>query len=78
MEELRRIAKTSRVISAQIGGDLVGLSPERGFNKAETLAYDDLVDAGRSPRHDTWGLYRIEGREDVVRRRDVLLFTLNV
>jgi hypothetical protein len=51
---------------------------ERGFIKAETVAYDDLVQCGSVPAAREKGLYRIEGKEYVVQDGDVLLFKFNV
>ncbi len=51
---------------------------ERGFIKAETVAYDDLVSCGSVAAAREKGLYRMEGREYVVADGDVLLFKFNV
>ena len=51
---------------------------EKGFVKAETVNYDDLVKAGSVGRARETGHYRIEGRDYVVRDGDVLLFRFNV
>src|SRR3954465_1282504 len=51
---------------------------ERGFIKAETVAYDDLVACGSTANAREKGLYRMEGKEYVVQDGDVLLFKFNV
>ena len=51
---------------------------ERGFIKAETVAYKDLVDCGSVAAARDKGLYRMEGKEYVVKDGDVLLFKFNV
>ena len=51
---------------------------ERGFIKAETVAYDDLVACGSNAAAREKGVYRMEGKEYVVRDGDVLLFKFNV
>jgi GTP-binding protein YchF len=51
---------------------------ERGFIKAETVAYDDLVRCGSVAAAREKGLYRMEGKEYVVKDGDVLLFKFNV
>ena len=51
---------------------------ERGFIKAETVAYDDLVSCGSVAKARERGLYRMEGKEYVVADGDVLLFKFNV
>jgi GTP-binding protein YchF len=51
---------------------------ERGFIKAETVAYKDLVECGSVAAARDKGLYRMEGKEYVVKDGDVLLFKFNV
>ena len=51
---------------------------ERGFIKAETVAYDDLINCGSVAAAREKGLYRMEGKEYVVKDGDVMLFKFNV
>ncbi|MCC7009985.1 MAG: redox-regulated ATPase YchF [Acidobacteria bacterium] len=51
---------------------------ERGFIKAETVAYDDLVRCGSVAAAREQGLYRMEGKDYVVEDGDVMLFKFNV
>jgi hypothetical protein len=51
---------------------------ERGFIKAETVGYDDLMKCGSVAAAREKGLYRMEGKEYVVQDGDVLLFKFNV
>ena len=51
---------------------------ERGFIKAETVAYQDLVNCGSVAAAREKGLYRMEGKEYIVKDGDVLLFKFNV
>ena len=51
---------------------------ERGFIKAETVSYDDLVKCGSVAAAREKGLYRMEGKQYVVQDGDVLLFKFNV
>ena len=51
---------------------------ERGFIKAETVAYEDLVKLGSVAAAREKGLYRMEGKEYVVQDGDVLLFKFNI
>jgi GTP-binding protein YchF len=51
---------------------------ERGFIKAETVAYADLVACGSVAGARDKGLYRMEGKEYLVKDGDVLLFKFNV
>jgi hypothetical protein len=51
---------------------------ERGFIKAETVAYGDLIKCGSVAAAREKGLYRMEGKEYVVKDGDVMLFKFNV
>jgi GTP-binding protein YchF len=51
---------------------------ERGFIKAETVAYEDLIKCGSVAAAREKGLYRMEGKEYVVQDGDVMLFKFNV
>ncbi|MEK0179974.1 MAG: redox-regulated ATPase YchF [Oscillatoriales cyanobacterium] len=51
---------------------------ERGFIRAETVAYQDLVTTGGMNAAKEKGLVRSEGKEYVVQEGDVLLFRFNV
>ena len=51
---------------------------ERGFIKAETVNWDDLVKCGSVGHAREAGHYRIEGRDYLVKDGDVLLFKFNV
>ena len=51
---------------------------QRGFIRAETVAYTDFVKAGSYKAAREQGLVRSEGREYVVKDGDILLFRFNV
>jgi hypothetical protein len=51
---------------------------ERGFIKAETIAYKDLVECGSKTAAKEKGLVRMEGKEYVVADGDVMEFRFNV
>ncbi|CAA0841157.1 GTP-binding protein-related [Striga hermonthica] len=51
---------------------------ERGFIRAETVAYNDFVAAGSLAAAREKGLLRSEGKDYVVREGDVMLFRFNV
>jgi GTP-binding protein YchF len=51
---------------------------ERGFIRAETVAYKDLVENGSMSTAKEKGLVRSEGKEYVVAEGDVMLFRFNV
>ncbi|HEY9666363.1 MAG TPA: redox-regulated ATPase YchF [Coleofasciculaceae cyanobacterium] len=51
---------------------------ERGFIRAETVAYNDLVTTGSMNAAKEKGLVRSEGKEYIVQEGDVMLFRFNV
>lgn len=51
---------------------------ERGFIKAETIAYNDFVELGGEVKAKEAGKMRQEGKEYVVQDGDVMLFRFNV
>ncbi|MBD7909573.1 redox-regulated ATPase YchF [Sporosarcina gallistercoris] len=51
---------------------------ERGFIRAETVAYEDLMAAGSMAAAKEAGKVRLEGKEYIVKDGDVMLFRFNV
>jgi ribosome-binding ATPase len=51
---------------------------ERGFIRAETISYDDLVECGTEQEAKKRGLLRSEGKDYIVQEGDVMLFRFNV
>lgn len=51
---------------------------ERGFIRAEIVAYDDLVAAGTMAAAKEKGKVRLEGKEYIVKDGDVIHFRFNV
>ena len=51
---------------------------ERGFIRAETVAYDDLISCGTMLKAKEAGLVRQEGKDYVVCDGDIMLFKFNV
>lgn len=51
---------------------------EKGFIRAETVAYDDFVAAGSLAAAREKGLLRSEGKDYVVQEGDVMLFRFNI
>ncbi len=51
---------------------------ERGFIRAETVSYKDLVECGTMTAAKEKGLVRSEGKEYIVQEGDVMLFRFNV
>ena len=59
--------------AGKIHGDL-----ERGFIRAEVVAYNDLIDSGTYNAAKEKGLVRVEGKEYVVQDGDIMLIRFNV
>ena len=51
---------------------------KRGFIRAETVAYNDFMEAGSMAKAKEKGRVRLEGKEYVVKDGDMLLFRFNV
>ena len=51
---------------------------ERGFIRAETIAYQDLVTSGSMTAAKEKGLLRSEGKDYLVKEGDIMLFRFNV
>lgn len=51
---------------------------QRGFIKADTVSYDDLIHYGSFAGAREHGVYRLEGKEYVVQDGDVITFKFNV
>ena len=51
---------------------------ERGFIRAEVVAYDDLVKIGSMNGVKEAGLLRSEGKEYVMKDGDIVVFRFNV
>ena len=51
---------------------------ERGFIRAEVVAYDDLMACGSMAAAKEKGLVRSEGKEYVMKDGDIVLFRFNV
>ncbi|MCL1471435.1 redox-regulated ATPase YchF [Argonema antarcticum] len=65
-------------MSAPQAAGVIHTDFERGFIRAETVAYKDLVATGSMTAAKEKGLVRSEGKEYVVQEGDVLLFRFNV
>jgi GTP-binding protein YchF len=64
--------------TAPVAAGVIHSDFEKGFIKAETVAYDDLVASGSMAAARDKGLVRQEGRDYVVQDGDVILFKFNV
>jgi hypothetical protein len=67
-----------RGTKAQLAAGTIHSDIERGFIRAEVVAYDDLVAAGSLPACREKGTLRLEGKEYEVRDGDVINFRFNV
>jgi GTP-binding protein YchF len=65
-------------MSAPQAAGVIHTDFERGFIRAETVAYKDLVEANSMSAAKEKGLVRSEGKEYIVQEGDVLLFRFNV
>ncbi|NET00191.1 MAG: redox-regulated ATPase YchF [Sphaerospermopsis sp. SIO1G2] len=65
-------------MSAPQAAGVIHTDFERGFIRAETVAYDDLVTHGSINSAKEKGLVRSEGKEYIVQEGDVMLFRFNV
>jgi hypothetical protein len=65
-------------IKAPQAAGIIHTDFERGFIRAETVSYDDLVDAGSMSVAKERGKVRLEGKEYIVKDGDVIHFRFNV
>ncbi|MEO1126342.1 MAG: redox-regulated ATPase YchF [Cyanobacteria bacterium J06639_16] len=65
-------------MSAPQAAGVIHTDFERGFIRAETVAYDDLVTTGSMGAAKEKGLVRSEGKDYTVQEGDVMLFRFNV
>ena len=76
-KETRAWTITAGMLAPQAAG-VIHSDFERGFIRAETVAYQDLVEAGSMSTVKEKGLLRSEGKDYLVQEGDVLLFRFNV
>ncbi len=67
-----------RNTTAQQAAGVIHSDFERGFIKAEVVAYDDMMRLGSFSAARNKGLLRLEGKEYIVQEGDVILFRFNV
>lgn len=65
-------------IKAPQAAGIIHTDFERGFIRAETVSYEDLVDAGNMATARERGKVRLEGKEYIVQDGDVIHFRFNV
>ena len=65
-------------MSAPQAAGVIHTDFERGFIRAEVIAYDDYVDLGGENGAKSAGKMRVEGKEYIVADGDVMHFRFNV
>lgn len=65
-------------MSARIAAGKIHSDIERGFIRAEVVDYDDLMELGSMAAVKEKGLYRLEGKEYIVKDGDIVHFRFNV
>ncbi|RDW15237.1 redox-regulated ATPase YchF [Oceanobacillus arenosus] len=65
-------------IKAPQAAGIIHTDFERGFIRAETVSYEDLLDAGTMAHAREKGKVRLEGKEYIVQDGDVIHFRFNV
>ncbi|PSN16570.1 redox-regulated ATPase YchF [filamentous cyanobacterium CCP5] len=76
-KETRAWTITAGMLAPQAAG-VIHTDFERGFIRAETVGYDDLVTSGSMTAAKEKGLLRSEGKDYTVQEGDVMLFRFNV
>ncbi|MGB3401804.1 MAG: redox-regulated ATPase YchF [Microcoleaceae cyanobacterium] len=76
-KETRAWTITAGMSAPQAAG-VIHTDFERGFIRAETVSYDDLVTTGSMSGAKEKGLVRSEGKDYLVQEGDVMLFRFNV
>jgi len=67
-----------RGINAQKAAGTVHSDMERGFIRAEVVAYDDFVKVGTFTEAKKQGVFRLEGKEYIVKDGDIITFRFAV
>lgn len=68
----------TRGTKAQQAAGKIHSDIERGFIRAETIAFDDLIKAGTMAKAKEQGMIRLEGKEYEVKDGDIITFRFNV
>ncbi len=77
VKEVRAWTYADGMTAKQCAG-IIHTDFEKGFIRAETIAYQDLVEAGSEKLAKEKGKMRLEGKEYIVKDGDVLHFRFNV
>lgn len=77
VQEVRAWTYRDGMTAKQCAG-IIHTDFEKGFIRAETIAYNDLIEAGNEKAAKDAGKMRLEGKEYLVKDGDVLHFRFNV
>ena len=69
---------TSRHATAPEAAGVIHTDLQKGFIRAEVIAYDDLMELGSMTEAKARGKYRLEGKEYPVKDGDILNIRFNV
>ena len=64
--------------TAQQSAGVIHSDIERGFIRAEVIHFEDLKKAGSEAEAKKMGLYRLEGKEYIVKDGDIIVFRFNI
>jgi len=67
-----------RGTNAQKAAGTVHSDMERGFIRAEVVAYEDFLKVGSFAEAKKHGVFRLEGKEYIVQDGDIITFRFNV
>lgn len=73
-----RVWTITQGTNAREGAGKIHSDIERGFIRAEVVSYDDLVELGSMARVKEQGLFRLEGKDYIVKDGDIITFRFNV
>ena len=74
----RQGVESTPLLDAVQGQEKLRGNPQGGFIRAETVAYDDLIQCGSYNAAKEKGLVRSEGKDYIVKDGDILLIRFNV
>ena len=77
-EEESRAWTIKKETKAQEAAGKIHSDMQRGFIRAEVFAYSDLIDCGSPAAVREKGLFRLEGRDYIVKEGDIMYFRFNV
>lgn len=73
-----RVWTIKKGTNAREGAGKIHSDIERGFIRAEVVAYDDFVEHGSMAKVKEKGLFRLEGKDYIIKDGDIITFRFNV